>query len=115
MWWVILRLINGVSKRLISGAKRAMGRGGDDCHGGALALSRPVMVKLSSDVGRSPADELAGRKILLTGTTGFVGKVALSMLLTHYPSIGRVYALIRPGIQTRSEERFANSVLRQQR
>ena len=38
-----------------------------------------------------------GKNILLIGTTGFVGKVALSMLLHRYPGVKRVYCLVRPG------------------
>ncbi len=38
---------------------------------------------------------LAGRRILMTGATGFVGKVWLAMLLDKLPEIGHVYVLIR--------------------
>ncbi len=30
-----------------------------------------------------------GREVLITGVTGFLGKVALVMLLDRYPEIGR--------------------------
>src|SRR3954468_19923370 len=40
---------------------------------------------------RLAVDEiLRGKHILLIGTTGFVGKVALSMLLYQYPEVGKV-------------------------
>lgn len=39
---------------------------------------------------------LAGRRILITGATGFVGKVTLSMLLDRAPEIGSIYVLVRP-------------------
>ena len=38
---------------------------------------------------------LAGRRILLTGATGFLGKVFLAILLRWHPEIERVYLLIR--------------------
>ena len=41
---------------------------------------------------------LDGQTILIIGITGFVGKVCLSMLLSRYPNIGKVYALVRPGM-----------------
>ena len=54
---------------------------------------------------------LAEKNILLTGTTGFVGKVVLCLLLDSFSEIGKIFALIRPGIQARSAERFASKVL----
>lgn len=41
------------------------------------------------------AASLSGAHLVVTGTTGFVGKVWLSMLLTHVPDIGRVTLLVR--------------------
>jgi long-chain acyl-CoA synthetase len=58
------------------------------------------------DVGAT----LAGKTILLIGTTGFVGKVALSMLLHRYPQIGRIYCLVRPGAGNTAEQRFYRKV-----
>ncbi len=58
------------------------------------------------DVGRL----LAGRRILVTGATGFVGKVALSMLLDRYPEVGRVFVLVRPGTGGTAEARFFDKV-----
>lgn len=54
---------------------------------------------------------LEGRRILLTGATGFVGKVALSMLLARFPGIEKVYVLARPGVSTSAEERFFGKVV----
>src|SRR5262245_14840508 len=53
---------------------------------------------------------LRDRRILFVGATGFVGKVALSMLLHRYPGIGKVFVLARPGHGETSEERFFKSV-----
>jgi long-chain acyl-CoA synthetase len=58
------------------------------------------------DVGQT----FDGKNLLLIGTTGFVGKVVLSMLLRHYPNVGRVYTLVRPGAGNTAEERFFDKV-----
>ena len=58
------------------------------------------------DVART----LDGKSILIIGTTGFVGKVMLSMLLRRYPNIGTVYAVVRPGMGNTAEERFFGKV-----
>ena len=38
---------------------------------------------------------LAGKQILIIGTTGFIGKVWLTMLLEDLPELGRIYILVR--------------------
>src|SRR4051812_38383113 len=38
---------------------------------------------------------LAGRHILFTGASGFLGKVWLSMMLAKVPDVGRIYLLLR--------------------
>src|SRR5687767_11328167 len=55
-------------------------------------------------------EQLRGKNILLIGSTGFVGKVALSMLLHRYPEVGRVYCLVRPGAGNTADERFFKKV-----
>lgn len=40
--------------------------------------------------------ELAGKHVLLTGATGFVGKVWLTHLLDKVPDVGRVTLIVRP-------------------
>jgi long-chain acyl-CoA synthetase len=69
-------------------------------------LREPVTGKPRLDL----TDILRGKHILLIGTTGFVGKVALSMLLHRYPDIGRVYCLVRPGAGNTADERFYKKV-----
>jgi len=69
-------------------------------------LREPVTGKPRLDV----SEILRGKSILLIGTTGFVGKVALSMLLHRYPDIGRVYCLVRPGAGNTADERFYKKV-----
>ena len=59
----------------------------------------------------SPTEIYNGRKIFLIGSTGFLGKVTLSMLLHRFPNIGRVYVTVRARSQEESEIRFWNSVI----
>ena len=53
---------------------------------------------------------LKGRRLLLTGGTGFLGKVFLYILLRSHPEIGRVYLLIR-GDRRSSLNRFRREIL----
>jgi long-chain acyl-CoA synthetase len=53
---------------------------------------------------------LNGRRILLTGSTGFLGKVFLAILLRSHPEIERVYLLIR-GDRRSSVGRFRREIL----
>src|ERR1700722_5991840 len=53
----------------------------------------------------------AGKRILFTGATGFVGKVTLSLLLSRYPEIGEVLVLVRPGTRASADERFFGEIL----
>ncbi|MEO6952851.1 MAG: AMP-binding protein [Polyangia bacterium] len=56
------------------------------------------------------AQTLCGRRILFIGATGFVGKVALSMLLHRYPDLGTLFVLTRAGAGSSSEERFFDKI-----
>lgn len=38
----------------------------------------------------------AGKNILLTGCTGFVGKVMLEKLLYSCPNVNKIYVMVRP-------------------
>ncbi len=53
---------------------------------------------------------LRKRRILLTGATGFLGKVFLMLLLRDHPEIERIYLLIR-GDRRAALNRFAREVL----
>ena len=59
----------------------------------------------------SPTEIYNGRKILLIGSTGFLGKVTLSMLLHRFPNVGRVYVTVRARSAAESETRFWNNVI----
>ena len=58
----------------------------------------------------SPLESLAGKHVLLIGTTGFLAKVALSMLLERF-SLGRVYCLVRQQRSKSAQERFWDEVM----
>jgi long-chain acyl-CoA synthetase len=59
----------------------------------------------------SPTEIYKNRKIFLIGSTGFLGKVTLSMLLHRFPNVGKVYVTVRARSQEESETRFWNSVI----
>ena len=64
--------------------------------------------------GRPPIDlseTFRGKEILVTGVTGFLGKVALVMLLDRYPEVGRVHVLVRPRAGGTAAERFFGKVM----
>jgi nucleoside-diphosphate-sugar epimerase len=57
-----------------------------------------------------------GKRILITGTTGFLGKVVLEKLLWEAPDLEKIYLLIRPakgvGLTRKgAESRFENDIL----
>src|SRR3954469_10517263 len=54
---------------------------------------------------------LTGRNVFILGSTGFVGKVLLGMLLERFPQIGRAYVMVRRGSGTDAESRFWKSVV----
>jgi len=51
-----------------------------------------------------------GRRILLTGSTGFLGKVFLAMLLRWHPEIQKIYLLIRGDLRS-SVGRYRREIL----
>ncbi|HSE32958.1 MAG TPA: AMP-binding protein [Pyrinomonadaceae bacterium] len=59
----------------------------------------------------SPTEIYRDRKIFLIGSTGFLGKVTLSMLLHRFPNIGKVYITVRARSQEESEARFWNNII----
>ncbi len=52
-----------------------------------------------------------GREILITGVTGFLGKVAVTMLLDRYPEVGKVHVLVRPRAGGSAHDRFFGKVV----
>src|SRR5258708_8600493 len=59
----------------------------------------------------SPTEIYKDRRIFLIGSTGFLGKVTLSMLLHRFPGVGRVYVTVRARSKEESETRFWNKVI----
>ncbi|HTT75141.1 MAG TPA: AMP-binding protein [Candidatus Binataceae bacterium] len=66
--------------------------------------------KPSADAFPPLAEILDGRRILLTGSTGFLGKVLLYLLLRHHPELERIFVLIR-GDRRSSLGRFRREIL----
>ena len=58
------------------------------------------------DVGKT----LAGKNLIVVGTTGFLGKVYLAMLLDRYPEIGTLYTVVRARKTVTSEERWWSEI-----
>jgi long-chain acyl-CoA synthetase len=50
---------------------------------------------------------LGGRHLVVTGCTGFLGKVWLSHLLANVPDVGRISLLVRPPRRGTARDRFA--------
>ena len=63
---------------------------------------------------------LSQKHFLLYGGTGFLGKVFLSLLLTHFPDLGGIYLVVRArrdrkgNIKTSSESRFLQDIVTSQ-
>src|ERR1044072_9351841 len=59
----------------------------------------------------SPTEIYQDRRIFLIGSTGFLGKVTLSMLLHRFPNVGEIYLTVRARSQEESETRFWNNII----
>lgn len=57
------------------------------------------------------AETLEGKHILVTGSTGFLGKVLASWILHELPGIGKLYLLIRNRRTASAEQRFIDEIL----
>ncbi|MDX1799802.1 MAG: fatty acyl-CoA reductase [Marinobacter sp.] len=72
------------------------------------------MVKRKGDAGQSPSkvlENLRGKHVLVTGTTGFLGKVVLEKLIRTVPDIGGIHLLIRGNARhPKARERFLNEI-----
>jgi fatty acyl-CoA reductase len=56
-------------------------------------------------------ERLAGKAVLLTGASGFVGKAVLALALRELPSLGRIVLLLRAGDDEAAAGRLADEVL----
>ncbi len=86
---------------------------------GLLPAERTVTPRAHSTVRFNAADprealsvrkSLAGKRMLLIGATGFIGKVWLANLLSDLPEIGKIYLLIRRQKNTTALRRFEKIV-----
>jgi fatty acyl-CoA reductase len=60
------------------------------------------------DFSRDPITSfLAGRSILITGATGFLGKVLLEKIIRSTPDVGTIFLLVRPKRKLSAAERVA--------
>ncbi|MFB6264312.1 MAG: AMP-binding protein [Bradymonadaceae bacterium] len=64
------------------------------------------------DATWSVSEALTGRSILVTGATGFLGKVYASMLLRYHPDLERLYILLRERNGRTATERFEEHIAR---
>ncbi|MBK8252281.1 MAG: AMP-binding protein [Polyangiaceae bacterium] len=67
---------------------------------GAVSQPRPALPPLL------PSRVLRGRRFVVVGGTGFLGKVWLAMLLDRFPEIEHMHLLVRPKKDQNPEERF---------
>ncbi len=82
----------------------------DDLGAVALPSSAGDAVEALETPKFSVKETLSGRRILVTGTTGFLGKVFVSMLLHEHPDIDQLYLVIRARTQQAAEDRFYNEI-----
>ena len=53
----------------------------------------------------------AGKNVMLSGCTGFLGKVVLEKLLRSCPEIGQIYLLLRPKRHKQAIDRIKDEIL----
>lgn len=72
------------------------------------------MVMGNRGAGKSPSkvlENLRGKHVLVTGTTGFLGKMVLEKLIRTVPDIGGIHLLIRGNARhPEARERFINEI-----
>jgi 1-acyl-sn-glycerol-3-phosphate acyltransferase len=69
---------------------------------------RPVQAMEAG--GLSVLNAFSGKRVLMTGATGFIGKVTLAMLLDRSPDVGCVYILMRGRAGQSAVDRFFEMV-----
>ncbi|RAL22974.1 AMP-dependent synthetase [Lujinxingia litoralis] len=90
----------------------APGNGHINGTAGAHALALPATAPAPTLEGTLKVGEsLRGKEILLTGTTGFLGKVVMVMLLRNHPDIEQLYVLVRSRRDHNATERFYDEVV----
>ncbi len=66
---------------------------------------------IHQDGGFSVARTLANKRILVTGSTGFLAKVLVSMLLRFHPDIEQLYVVIRDRSTAKAPQRFQEELV----
>lgn len=73
----------------------------------AIESSRPSSAPLPPlDLART----LSGRRLVVVGGTGFLGKVWWAFLLSRFPDIERIYLVMRPKGGATVEQRYQNDI-----
>jgi long-chain acyl-CoA synthetase len=72
-------------------------------------------IMASSDSTPSTLDlksRLRGRRLVVIGGTGFLGKVWWTYLLAHFPEVGRIHLVVRSRGSQSAEDRFWNDIVK---
>ncbi|MBA2663821.1 MAG: AMP-binding protein [Bradymonadaceae bacterium] len=77
---------------------------------GAAVLARLEPLALAEQASWSVSESLRHRRILITGTTGFLAKVVMSMMLRFHPDIEQIYLVIRGSKRQSAQDRFFDVV-----
>ncbi|MFD2229174.1 fatty acyl-CoA reductase [Alkalimarinus sediminis] len=74
-------------------------------------VTNKLAVEILDNTGISVVKSLQGKHVLVTGTTGFVGKVIIEKLMRDVPEIGGIYLLIRGNKKhPKAEDRFTHEI-----
>ncbi|MDI1443343.1 AMP-binding protein [Polyangium sp. 6x1] len=84
--------------------------GGLGAQPGAAGRSPQAMNGAATITPLLPSRVLSGKRLVVVGGTGFLGKVWVSMLLHRFPEIGHLYLLVRPKAGQSAEERFWSQI-----
>lgn len=86
---------NGKNGVRLNGAHGAHGGNGGGKGGGHDGFVLPTTTGIRAIYSPSVRETFAGKHLLVTGVTGFLGKVWLGMLLDHVEEVGKVTVVIR--------------------
>lgn len=73
----------------------------------------PKLPRAQRRIGLAPLDvtaTLTGKRIVIVGGTGFLGKVLISLLLKRFPDLGHIYLMVRGKGGLTSKDRFEQEV-----
>src|SRR5262245_36202648 len=72
-----------------------------DHHTNGVAAAPPPLL---------PSRLLAGRRLVVVGGTGFLGKVWIAMILHRFPELGQIHLVVRQKDDQTAEERFWSQI-----